>query len=53
MDEAQQLDNHLGKLVQIQRDGSAPKNNPFVITPEAMRKLGLLDIDIYQAQPLI
>jgi len=39
MDEAQQLDNHLGKLVQIQRDGSAPKNNPFVKNPEAMPEI--------------
>jgi len=39
MDEAQQLDNHLGKLVQIQRDGSAPKENPFVKNPEAMPEI--------------
>lgn len=39
MDEAQQLDNHLGKLVRIQRDGSAPKNNPFTRNSEAMPEI--------------
>ena len=29
-DEAQNLDNHLGKIVRIAPDGSAPKDNPFV-----------------------
>lgn len=29
-DEAQSLGNHLGKLVRIARDGSAPPDNPFV-----------------------
>ncbi|MDQ8024093.1 MAG: PQQ-dependent sugar dehydrogenase, partial [Moraxellaceae bacterium] len=29
-DKAQELDNHLGKVVRIERDGSVPKDNPFV-----------------------
>jgi glucose/arabinose dehydrogenase len=29
-EKAQQLDNHLGKIVRIARDGSVPKDNPFV-----------------------
>lgn len=29
-DEAQKLDNHLGKLIRIKPDGSAPADNPFV-----------------------
>lgn len=30
MAEAQTLDNHLGKVVRIRKDGSVPKDNPFV-----------------------
>ncbi|MDV6344260.1 PQQ-dependent sugar dehydrogenase [Nitrosomonas sp. Is37] len=30
MEQAQQLDNHLGKLVRIRSDGSVPSDNPFV-----------------------
>lgn len=30
MDQAQVLDNHLGKLVRIRRDGLVPADNPFV-----------------------
>ena len=29
MDDAQTLDNHHGKIVRINKDGSAPKDNPF------------------------
>jgi aldose sugar dehydrogenase len=29
-EEAQKLDNHLGKIVRIGKDGSVPKDNPFV-----------------------
>ena len=29
-EEAQTLDNHFGKLIRINRDGSVPKDNPFV-----------------------
>ena len=39
MEEAQQLDNHLGKLVKIQRDGSTPKDNPFKKNGEAMPEI--------------
>jgi aldose sugar dehydrogenase len=30
MDDAQKLDNHHGKIVRINKDGSVPKDNPFV-----------------------
>ena len=30
MSDAQKLDNHLGKVVRIHKDGSVPKDNPFV-----------------------
>jgi glucose/arabinose dehydrogenase len=30
MDDAQKLDNHIGKIVRIAKDGTAPKDNPFV-----------------------
>ncbi|WP_256856721.1 PQQ-dependent sugar dehydrogenase [Variovorax sp. KK3] len=29
-DDAQKLDNHIGKVVRINKDGTAPANNPFV-----------------------
>ena len=29
MDQAQQLDNHIGKLIRIRKDGSVPTDNPF------------------------
>ena len=29
-EDAQKLDNHLGKLIRINKDGSVPKDNPFV-----------------------
>ncbi len=29
-EEAQELDNHLGKVVRLNRDGTAPRNNPYV-----------------------
>jgi glucose/arabinose dehydrogenase len=35
MDKAQQLDNHLGKLVRIRSDGSVPSDNPFVRDSQA------------------
>ncbi|MBU0784711.1 MAG: PQQ-dependent sugar dehydrogenase [Gammaproteobacteria bacterium] len=34
-EEAQNLSNHLGKIVRINADGSVPKNNPFVGKPGA------------------
>ncbi|MEN9775573.1 MAG: hypothetical protein RL322_2643 [Pseudomonadota bacterium] len=33
MDDAQRLDNHLGKLVRLRKDGSVPADNPFVARP--------------------
>lgn len=30
MEDAQKLDNHLGKVVRINKDGSVPQDNPFV-----------------------
>ncbi|MFC5520119.1 PQQ-dependent sugar dehydrogenase [Polaromonas jejuensis] len=30
MEDAQKLDNHLGKIVRINKDGSVPQDNPFV-----------------------
>lgn len=34
-DDAQRLDNHLGKIVRIEPDGSVPADNPFVGQPGA------------------
>jgi aldose sugar dehydrogenase len=34
-DDAQKLDNHLGKVVRIEPDGKVPPDNPFVATPGA------------------
>ncbi|HEY6133010.1 MAG TPA: PQQ-dependent sugar dehydrogenase [Rubrivivax sp.] len=34
-DDAQTLDNHIGKVVRIERDGQAPADNPFITTPGA------------------
>jgi aldose sugar dehydrogenase len=34
-EDAQTLDNHLGKIVRIEPDGSVPADNPFVDTPGA------------------
>jgi aldose sugar dehydrogenase len=34
-DSAQTLDNHQGKVIRINADGSVPKDNPFVKTPNA------------------
>ncbi|MGI1985766.1 PQQ-dependent sugar dehydrogenase [Shewanella glacialipiscicola] len=38
-DKAQTLDNHLGKVVRINADGSAPQNNPFVNTAGALPEI--------------
>lgn len=35
MDEAQVLDNHIGKLIRIKPDGSIPNDNPYVNHPTA------------------
>ncbi len=37
--DAQTLDNHLGKVVRIERDGKVPRDNPFVKTPGAMPEI--------------
>lgn len=34
-DDAQKLDNHIGKVVRIEADGKVPPDNPFVATPGA------------------
>jgi glucose/arabinose dehydrogenase len=36
---AQRLDSHLGKVVRIQPDGTAPKSNPFVGKPDALPEI--------------
>ena len=38
-DGAQQLDNHLGKVVRIEPDGRVPNDNPFVKTPHALPEI--------------
>ncbi|MDP1558442.1 MAG: PQQ-dependent sugar dehydrogenase [Nitrosomonas sp.] len=35
MDESQQLNNHMGKLIRIRPDGSIPDDNPYVNEPDA------------------
>jgi aldose sugar dehydrogenase len=38
-DDAQALDNHIGKLVRISKDGTAPADNPFVGRPGALPEI--------------
>jgi glucose/arabinose dehydrogenase len=38
-EDAQKLDNHLGKIVRIEADGRVPADNPFVATPGAMPQI--------------
>ncbi|KZK65225.1 oxidoreductase [Shewanella baltica] len=38
-DSAQTLDNHLGKVVRINADGSVPKDNPFINTAGALPEI--------------
>lgn len=38
-DKAQTLDNHQGKVVRINADGTVPKDNPFVKTPGALSEI--------------
>ena len=38
-DQAQKLDNHLGKIVRITTEGAAPKDNPFFDTPDALPEI--------------
>lgn len=39
MQSAQTLDNHLGKVVRIGKDGSVPADNPFTKTPGALPEI--------------
>ncbi|NCT84412.1 MAG: PQQ-dependent sugar dehydrogenase [Comamonadaceae bacterium] len=39
MQSAQTLDNHLGKIVRVNKDGSVPADNPFVKTPGALPEI--------------
>jgi glucose/arabinose dehydrogenase len=39
MQSAQTLDNHLGKIIRINKDGSAPADNPFTKTPGALPEI--------------
>jgi glucose/arabinose dehydrogenase len=38
-DDAQRLDNHLGKIVRIEADGRVPADNPFVATKGALPEI--------------
>ena len=38
-DDAQKLNNHLGKIVRVTPDGAAPPDNPFVKTPGALPEI--------------
>jgi len=38
-EDVQKLDNHLGKIVRIGKDGSVPKDNPFVGRPGALPEI--------------
>ena len=38
-EDAQKLDNHLGKIVRISKDGSVPPDNPFVGRPGALPEI--------------
>ena len=38
-DDAQTLDNHLGKVVRIEADGKVPADNPFLRTPGALPEI--------------
>ena len=38
-EQAQKLNNHLGKIVRINRDGSVPANNPFVDNGKALPEI--------------
>jgi glucose/arabinose dehydrogenase len=38
-EDAQTLNNHHGKVVRINADGSVPKNNPFISTPGALPEI--------------
>jgi glucose/arabinose dehydrogenase len=39
MQRAQQLDNHMGKIIRVNKDGKAPADNPFVKTQGALPEI--------------
>ena len=39
---SQQLDSHLGKVLRVAPDGTAPRDNPFIGRPNALRELWTL-----------
>ena len=39
MDQAQRLDNHLGKILRLRKDGSVPPDNPFVGRADALPEI--------------
>lgn len=39
MQDAQTLDNHHGKIVRIRKDGTVPRDNPFVDRPGALQEI--------------
>ena len=38
-EDAQNLDNHFGKIIRINIDGSIPKDNPYIDTPDALPEI--------------
>jgi glucose/arabinose dehydrogenase len=38
-EEAQDLDNHFGKIIRINKDGSIPSDNPFINTKDALPEI--------------
>jgi aldose sugar dehydrogenase len=40
--QAQQLDSHMGKILRLKPDGTAPPDNPFVATPHALPEIWTL-----------
>jgi glucose/arabinose dehydrogenase len=47
MQDAQTLDNHHGKIVRVGKDGSVPRDNPFVGRPGALAR----DLELRPPQP--
>ena len=47
MQDAQTLDNHHGKMVRVGKDGSVPKDNPFVNTVRCQTR----DLELRPPQP--
>jgi glucose/arabinose dehydrogenase len=53
MDEAQQLNNHFGKIIRIRPDGSVPADNPFVKNPKAKPEIWSMAIAVCKVRPFI